>query len=35
VEPYIDQGFTMIVVGVDTVMMANAAAAALKAVRSV
>ena len=35
VQPYIDQGFTMIVVGVDTVFMANAAAAALKAVRSV
>ena len=34
VQPYIDQGFTLIVVGVDTMMMANAAAAALKAVRS-
>jgi 2-keto-3-deoxy-L-rhamnonate aldolase RhmA len=35
VQPYIARGFTMIVVGVDTVLMANAAAAALKAVRDV
>ncbi|HKE82143.1 MAG TPA: aldolase/citrate lyase family protein [Vicinamibacterales bacterium] len=35
VQSYIDQHFTMIVVGVDTMFMANAAAAALKAVRSV
>jgi 2-keto-3-deoxy-L-rhamnonate aldolase RhmA len=35
VQPYVARGFTMIVVGVDTVLMANAAAAALKAVRDV
>jgi 2-keto-3-deoxy-L-rhamnonate aldolase RhmA len=35
VQPYIDQGFTMIVVGVDTMMMATAAAAMLKATRGV
>ena len=35
VQPYIEQGFTMIVVGVDTVYMANAAAAMLKATRGV
>jgi len=35
VQPYIARGFTMIVVGVDTMFMAHAAAAALKAVRDV
>jgi 2-keto-3-deoxy-L-rhamnonate aldolase RhmA len=35
VQPYIDRGFTMIVVGVDTVLLANGAAAVLKAVRGV
>lgn len=33
VQPYIDRGFTMIVVGVDTVLLASGAAAMLKAVR--
>jgi 2-dehydro-3-deoxyglucarate aldolase len=33
VRPYIDQGFTMIVAGVDTVLLGNAAASLLKAVR--
>ena len=35
VQPYINQGFTMIVVGVDTVLLADGAAALLKAVRGV
>jgi 2-dehydro-3-deoxyglucarate aldolase len=35
VQPYIARGFTMIVVGVDTILMASAAATALKAVRGV
>ena len=35
VQPYIDRGFTMIVVGVDTMLLAHAAAAVLKAVRDV
>jgi 2-keto-3-deoxy-L-rhamnonate aldolase RhmA len=35
VQPYIARGFTMIVVGVDTILMGHAAAAALKAVRGV
>lgn len=35
VQPYIARGFTMIVVGVDTMLLAHAAAAALKAVRDV
>jgi 2-keto-3-deoxy-L-rhamnonate aldolase RhmA len=35
VQPYIARGFTMIVVGVDTLLLAHAAAAALKAVRDV
>src|SRR5262245_173275 len=35
VQPYIEQGFTMIVVGVDTVYMASAAATMLKATRGV
>jgi 2-keto-3-deoxy-L-rhamnonate aldolase RhmA len=33
VQPYIERGFTMIVVGVDTVLLANGAAAVLNAVR--
>jgi len=33
VRPYIEQGFTMIVAGVDTVMLGSAAASLLKAVR--
>ena len=33
VQPYIERGFTMIVVGVDTVMLATAAGTLLKAVR--
>jgi len=35
VQPYIAKGFTMIVVGVDTVLMGHAAGAMLKAVRAV
>jgi 2-keto-3-deoxy-L-rhamnonate aldolase RhmA len=35
VRPYINRGFTMIVVGVDTVFLAHAATAALQAVRAV
>ena len=35
VQPYIDRGFTMIVVGVDTVMLATTATAMLKATRGV
>jgi 2-keto-3-deoxy-L-rhamnonate aldolase RhmA len=35
VKPYIEQGFTMIVAGVDTVLLADAAAALLGAVRSI
>jgi 2-dehydro-3-deoxyglucarate aldolase len=35
VQPYIAKGFTMIVVGVDTVLMAQAAGVMLKAVRAV
>jgi len=35
VQPYIRQGFTMIVVGVDTVLLAQGAAALLKAARGV
>ena len=35
VQPFIARGFTMIVVGVDTMLLAHAAAAALKAVRDV
>ena len=35
VQPYIAKGFTMIVVGVDTVLMGQAAGAMLKAVRGV
>ena len=34
VKPYIEQGFTMIVVGVDTVLLASAAGSLLSAVRS-
>jgi 2-dehydro-3-deoxyglucarate aldolase len=35
VQPYIEQGFTMIVAGVDTVLLATASAALLTAVRSI
>ena len=35
VKPYIEQGFTMIVAGVDTVLLATASAALLTAVRSI
>jgi 2-keto-3-deoxy-L-rhamnonate aldolase RhmA len=35
VQPYIARGFTLIVVGVDTVLMGQAAGAMLKAVRAV
>jgi 2-keto-3-deoxy-L-rhamnonate aldolase RhmA len=35
VKPYIEQGFTMIVAGVDTVLLAAASAALLTAVRSI
>jgi 2-keto-3-deoxy-L-rhamnonate aldolase RhmA len=35
VKPYIEQGFTMIVAGVDTVLLANASSALLTAVRSI
>jgi 2-dehydro-3-deoxyglucarate aldolase len=35
VRPYIEQGFTMIVAGVDTVLLGNAAASLLTAVRAV
>jgi 2-keto-3-deoxy-L-rhamnonate aldolase RhmA len=35
VRPYIEQGFTMIVTGVDTVLLANAASSLLTAVRAV
>jgi 2-keto-3-deoxy-L-rhamnonate aldolase RhmA len=35
VKPYIEQGFTMIVAGVDTVLMANASSALLAAVRAI
>jgi 2-keto-3-deoxy-L-rhamnonate aldolase RhmA len=35
VAPYIDQGFTMIVTGVDTVLLANASSALLTAVRAI
>jgi 2-keto-3-deoxy-L-rhamnonate aldolase RhmA len=34
VRPYVEQGFTMIVAGVDTVLLANAASALLSAVRA-
>ena len=34
VRPYIDEGFTMIVAGVDTVLLANAATALVTALRS-
>ncbi len=35
VKPYIEQGFTMIVAGVDTVLLANASSALLTAVRQI
>jgi 2-dehydro-3-deoxyglucarate aldolase len=35
VKPYIEQGFTMIVAGVDTVLLATASAALLNAVRAI
>ena len=35
VKPYIEQGFTMIVAGVDTVLLATASSALLTAVRSI
>jgi 2-keto-3-deoxy-L-rhamnonate aldolase RhmA len=35
VRPYIEQGFTMIVAGVDTVMLAHASTGLLKAVRAI
>ncbi len=35
VKPYIEQGFTMIVAGVDTVLLANASSALLTAVRAI
>jgi 2-keto-3-deoxy-L-rhamnonate aldolase RhmA len=35
VRPYIEQGFTMIVAGVDTVMLAQASTALLKSVRAI
>ena len=34
VRPYIDQGFTMIVAGVDTVLLGNAATALVAALRA-
>jgi 2-keto-3-deoxy-L-rhamnonate aldolase RhmA len=33
VQPYIEQGFTFVVVGVDTVMLGNAASELLKQLR--
>lgn len=35
VRPYIEQGFTMIVAGVDTVMLAQASTALLKSVKAI
>jgi len=35
VKPYIEDGFTMIVVGVDTVLLANASSALITAVRAI
>jgi 2-keto-3-deoxy-L-rhamnonate aldolase RhmA len=35
VQPYIEQGFTMIVAGVDTVLLANASSTLLTAVRAI
>ena len=35
VKPYIEQGFTMIVAGVDTVLLARASSALLTAVRAI
>jgi 2-keto-3-deoxy-L-rhamnonate aldolase RhmA len=35
VQPYIEQGFTMIVAGVDTILLGNASAALLTAVRAI
>jgi 2-keto-3-deoxy-L-rhamnonate aldolase RhmA len=35
VKPYIENGFTMIVVGVDTVLLANASSALITAVRAI
>jgi 2-keto-3-deoxy-L-rhamnonate aldolase RhmA len=35
VAPYIEQGFTMIVTGVDTVLLATASSALLTAVRAI
>jgi 2-keto-3-deoxy-L-rhamnonate aldolase RhmA len=35
VKPYIEEGFTMIVVGVDTVLLANASSALITAVRAI
>ena len=35
VKPYIEQGFTMIVAGVDTVLLANASSTLLTSVRAI
>jgi 2-keto-3-deoxy-L-rhamnonate aldolase RhmA len=35
VKPYIEQGFTMIVAGVDTVLLANASSTLLSSVRAI